>query len=163
MIKRCLVAFKLILIFFSIPSCNFLSSREPEGKLLASRYCASCHLLPGPSALDKKTWAYFVLPKMAAVSGFQHLPTGGYTEHGNTQLMKLEEWNKIISYYINEAPTALAVEKNRPAITRSIPHFNVVIPAAQTGKPSVTLMSINSAAHQFYFADGVNKNLYEMN
>jgi hypothetical protein len=162
MIKRCLAACELILIFFSIPSCNFLSLREPEGKLLASRYCASCHLLPEASALDKETWAYFVLPKMAALSGFQHLPTGGYTEHGNSQLMKLEEWNKIISYYINEAPASLPVEKNQPTITKSVPHFNVVIPAAQTGKPSVTLMSINAAANEFYFADGVNKNLYEM-
>ena len=35
-----------------------------EGRKLAAKYCASCHLLPDPSLLDSKSWENGVLPQM---------------------------------------------------------------------------------------------------
>src|SRR3954468_3326784 len=40
------------------------NSSIAAGKQLARTYCASCHQLPDPSMLDRKSWENGVLPQM---------------------------------------------------------------------------------------------------
>ena len=42
-----------------------LDSSALRGKILATTYCKSCHQLPDPALIDKKTWIKYVLPGMA--------------------------------------------------------------------------------------------------
>ncbi len=58
------------------PSFNSLDS----GKLLAQRYCQTCHLFPEPSLLDKKTWVTSVLPNMAQRLGVKTAGTDPYAD-----------------------------------------------------------------------------------
>src|SRR5947199_7744388 len=39
------------------------------GRIATQRYCQTCHLLPEPDLLDKKTWRDELLPKMRYFSG----------------------------------------------------------------------------------------------
>jgi len=40
-----------------------------EGKVLATQYCQSCHMLPDPKWVDARTWETGVLPAMAPKLG----------------------------------------------------------------------------------------------
>src|ERR1700755_1543374 len=56
---------------FSLNSCR--ESEKPntpaqdmaEGKVLAAKYCVSCHQLPDPALIDRASWVNGVLPAMA--------------------------------------------------------------------------------------------------
>src|SRR5262245_9083823 len=73
--------FILAIFIFSCsegPPKNSSHSKVPDksieaGRVLAERYCQSCHLLPDPSMLDGKTWEDGVMPAMGPFLGiFQH-------------------------------------------------------------------------------------------
>src|SRR5947209_19149714 len=83
-------------------SCN---QRNREREKLAEAHCQSCHKLPEADALDKKTWFNYVLPKMGSFMGFGRFDNGAYFENGKVQTtISVDEWNKIVNYYVSEAP-----------------------------------------------------------
>ena len=64
--KIVILAAFLILILSINFSCQSKAAKiVAEGEKLAAIHCASCHALPSPSLLDKKTWNQHVLPQMA--------------------------------------------------------------------------------------------------
>ena len=81
-----------------------------EGYTLAKTHCQSCHLLPDPGLLDKKTWFNHVLPKMGGLLGFTRFDNGTYFESGRLETMPLSDWNKIVRYYVENAPDSLVGE-----------------------------------------------------
>ena len=62
----CISFFSLLLILSCQQNKNgkVSASAIAEGKVLASQYCQSCHLLPDPNWVDAKTWENGVLPAM---------------------------------------------------------------------------------------------------
>src|SRR5687768_397679 len=98
----------LALPFMLEVSCNFFDTNIKQGEELAAKHCQGCHSLPSADALNKKTWADYVLPKMGRLLGFRRLPTGGYFEDGKPEKMKLQDWERIVNYYITASPEELA-------------------------------------------------------
>ena len=101
---------------------------------------------------------------MGRLMGFHHLPTGGYVEADQSVAMPLEEWNKVVAYYIAKAPEHLS----RPAgkadsIITGLNQFTAIIPVSPVIKPSTTLVSINPAEQTFSWGDGVLKRIYRAN
>ena len=62
-------------IFFLAVSCEHFNrnkisdSNIAEGKILATQYCQSCHMLPDPKWVDAKTWEMGVMPAMGPKLG----------------------------------------------------------------------------------------------
>ncbi|MFT6709571.1 MAG: hypothetical protein ACJATF_004440 [Flavobacteriales bacterium] len=100
-----------------------------SGEELAKIYCASCHLYPTPDLLDKKTWTNFVLIRMGSFMGiYQNANGSGYVStisdqwlepgvggqgvkaanvYPNQAIVTIPEWEKIIDFYIKNAPDQL--------------------------------------------------------
>ena len=115
---RKIIAFGALILL--INACNFNSKSEEEQ--LAQSYCGGCHEMPSPSLLDKKTWKEGVLPKMALRLGIEPAPTMSvygqlstdeiiaFTQaniYPETPILSKEEWEKIVKYYLTNAPDKL--------------------------------------------------------
>ena len=101
-----------------ISSCSSPKPTNEEGKNLAASYCGSCHQVPSPDQLDKKTWVLQVLPKMGprvGIYSYQGLPyevsknspgmPKGY--YPDSAALSVEDWGKIVSYFYDNAPDSL--------------------------------------------------------
>ena len=124
------------------------------GEELAKTYCIACHQYPTPDLLDKKTWSEFVLIRMGAFMGIYQegekyvskLPQnsiepgiGGQrikaaNVYPDKPLLTTEEWEKIIEFYITNAPAKLPAAPKR-RIRLGIPLFE--------SKPFSTNKTIN--------------------
>ncbi len=88
-----------------------ISQSNGQGQIAATRYCQSCHLLPDPTLLDKKTWRSF-LPEMGWYLGIR---TPGVTAIEPSEqdffpahpALSEKEWEDILAYYTAAAPEAL--------------------------------------------------------
>src|SRR5687768_10219479 len=110
----------LLLTLTSVFSLYFIgcdNENHREGKLLAEKYCESCHSFPEPELLDKKTWANYVLPKMGLLLGFRRLHSGAYFDDGKLpETLPINGWNQIINYYLSQAPDSLNKPKHKKNI-----------------------------------------------
>ena len=148
------------LVFYFI-SCTDNSIKE--GRQLAKTYCQSCHKLPEPGLLDKKTWANYVLPKMGNFLGFGHFDFGSYYESGKgPEVMQLTDWNKIVSYYVREAPDSLEKPEGKQKIQMGLKNFDEVIPPFSVKDPATTYVSILPEQQLITFADGATHQLYRL-
>ena len=121
-----LVATGLFITGFVTVSCD-QKNNEPE--LLAKKYCSSCHLFPAPQELDKTTWKQKVLPAMGKLMGVAQTGQHPFEESdriiSNKQsTMPLEDWQRIVNYYVSNAPDILP-QQSRPPIDRFTPLFDI--------------------------------------
>ena len=84
------------------------------GEELAKIYCATCHIFPSPSLLDKSTWQKSVLQNMGWRLGIRKKGEDPYAnmEPDEAQIVQAENvfpleplitkdnWQKIVNYYI---------------------------------------------------------------
>ena len=164
MVVKRLITIKKISIIIIVPflllmpGCNlddvnpFIPKEVKEGHVLATAYCRSCHQYPEPDLLDKKTWALYVLPKMGNMLGFLHLATGGYVESGK-EAMKLDQWKKIVRYYISQSPEA-PVQRKKLNIRKETTSFHIIVPPSPVKIPATTLVKIDTAGRKIFFGDG---------
>lgn len=156
-----LVVMAQFLFFYGV-GCAHDATKE-EGYKLAETHCQSCHRLPGPELLDKKTWVNYVMPKMGSLMGFRYLGSNAYVEDGrNPELMSLADWKKIIGYYINNAPGSLKEAADKEKIQVGLAGFEVTVPAFHLNDPATTYVGILPGLQQVNFADGISKYLYSL-
>lgn len=138
-----------------------------SGKLLAEKYCQSCHLLPDPSELDKTTWAEGVMPAMGPFLGiFNHkgieypsyrsdpeLPRNFYP---SIPIISEEDWNELIEYYVKNSPDSLSITLRALRPTDSF--FLVKKPAIEIESPAVTLTKFHDG--KVWIADLGRQTLY---
>lgn len=130
-----------------------------EGYVLAQVYCKSCHQFPEPELLNKITWSNYVLPKMSELLGFRHFGMNKYIENGNPALLKLEEWDKIVQYYITQSPGES--EKAKPqALKKELDQFDVHGLSFSVIHPATTMVNADSSSKGFYFGDGLSQQVY---
>ncbi|MFN8343589.1 MAG: VCBS repeat-containing protein [Spirosomataceae bacterium] len=155
---------KFIAIGFFISlliSCT--STQKSEEETLAQSYCGGCHQMPTPDLLDKKTWKESVLPKMAERLGVVPQGLGFYQDLSpdeivafaqanifpETPVVTQEQWDKIVRYYVQNAPDRLPdSSQNYPiagTLTRFKPKQNV--PSIE---PFVSLFKFDSTSKQFF-------------
>ncbi len=180
-LKHSVVISCLVLMVFALVQCNsktgkpaastqdFSPADVVKGHALAANYCKSCHQLPDPSLLDKKTWGNDLLPVMGTYLGIKR--GGG----GNLQSMESDEsylpsqpvvdsatWAQIKAYYITKAPERLPAP-NRPTPIHQLPIFDIQ-PAPVQWALSKTLASYvkideSVKPHRMIVCDGLNNKL----
>lgn len=156
----------IVLIVVSLSSsCNPISERKQppptleqlastdlnlNGEQLANAYCASCHMKPEPEILDKTTWKEKVLPDMRKRMGLtlpddfgqalpedMDVPAGVYSK---VQLIRAKDWEKILAYYIENAPASPLPQAKKPVPTRGIPGFEITRPDFHRIKGNLSTM-----------------------
>jgi hypothetical protein len=102
---------RYLVLFFPLISLISCSPREPheQGKILATKYCGSCHLAVSPALLDKDTWVKHVLPAMAPKLGIGVWHGDQYYPGSQKGAVTFEEWTEITNYYKTLAPDKLTV------------------------------------------------------
>ncbi len=142
-----------------------------SGQRLAATYCTSCHLLPDPALLDKKTWQNGVLPQMALRLGQSNqrelelmqyrnldelnrvVAANIYPDHPT---MPPADWQKIVDYYTTSAPDELPLQ---PAHTPVLPTLSLFKARQSTAviNPAVTVLQYDSVRRQIWAGDaGIN-------
>jgi LmbE family N-acetylglucosaminyl deacetylase len=140
-----------------------------EGRELATRQCASCHMLPAPAELDSATWQRWVLPRMARRLGLAVAGDPAATEvvdDGTSDGRRVREagvfpavpvvsradWDRIEAYYLRAAPTALPRPATPVVSTGSAP-FRARTADIRVANPMIALVEIDTARHRIYVSD----------
>jgi hypothetical protein len=148
--------------FFSCKNTSrFPSENAEKGYHLATKYCKSCHALPEPELLDKKTWTQYVLPKMGGLLGFRYMGQNAYFEGGN-QVMPVDDWNKIVLYYYVSSSAEPVKRKESITIKTDLTLFSVDTPSFSVKSPVTTLVNVSAEDKVISFGDGETGQVYEL-
>jgi hypothetical protein len=165
------VAFFVILIFM-----GFVYRSPPSGEELAKIYCASCHLFPEPSLLDKTTWRDRVLPNMGWRLGIRKSGVNPYMEIDKDEavlvkkvhvfpektLISRTDWNKIEQYYFKEAPDKPLPQKSPLTFDNVSINFHAqAISFTKRQLPQTSLLKYDNATGLLFIGD-VQHELYAM-
>lgn len=141
------------------------STLDETGQQLAERHCGNCHLLPDPALLDKTTWRQGVLPQMALRLGmvsdtqsvaqqaiqYEELERGSRLGYLPAQpVVSPSQWQRIVEYYGQNAPTALRVSVPQPEPSLTL--FKPTTPAKPL-LPLTTCLRIDPVAHTVWVGD----------
>ena len=147
---------------------------ELPGMALSKQYCQGCHQYPEPGLLDKKTWQAYVLPRMGYMLGiYEHdtvraslfeAGTGGQrVKNANIfpekPLIKADHWQKIVDYYLSQAPAALGTTTQN---FQAADQFEIVVPNYRLSPPSTTLVHFADNG-EFYIGDANSGSLMHFN
>jgi hypothetical protein len=132
-----------------------IQSEVADGKVLAQKYCASCHQIPTPDLIDRKSWETGVLPAMGKLLGV-HVYMGQYF-CDNTSALTTPEWQNIVTYYKTLAPDSLIIPKPALAPLNDWAIFKLDKPSkVNKMMPGMTSMISFSPDHKLYTADAAN-------
>ncbi len=173
----------VLLLAYQTSSCHSpANDRKPDysrdtsviiGKGLANQYCQSCHLLPDPSLLDKKSWLKNVLPGMAPRLGIyefrgdyykssryeKNIPENYYPD---SPLLTSLQWQHIMEYYGAMSPDSLPRGERKEKMISGIPFFHVKFPLPKYGIPSTCYAGIDTGTNgkRIFIADASSKNVF---
>jgi len=160
--KLILTLFVLLITFYSCSRKKEINERDSidipatglSGKELAINHCGSCHAFVDPELLPKTSWKNNVLPAMGHRLGIfkgAHQPDdlfdsgiGGsivreaniYPEH---PVLNREDWNKIVDYYVNNAPDSISTPIQTKKIEMGLKHFKYK-ETSYSHRPPLTVM-----------------------
>lgn len=128
------------------PNLYQLSQQDLDlsGEQLANGYCAACHIKPEPDILDRATWEK-VLPDMRKRMGLyleedfgtalpedEGVPEGIYSK---VPYITREKWEKLQTYYLENAPSAPLPQAEKMKPKSGIPGFEVEVPSLSLSDP----------------------------
>lgn len=158
--QRCLlIVFAFTAAIFAVNSCNEntaesrLKQDMADGKLLAKKYCISCHQLPDPALIDSASWVKGVLPAMAKRLYVKNYMGQYFTD--KQSVVNIVEWQKIFAYYQHTAPVELAIPKPTATTVKDWSIFSLVKPQSDPKAPiaMTSLLAYNAGDHKFYSGD----------
>ncbi|TLU91764.1 VCBS repeat-containing protein [Dyadobacter sediminis] len=154
--------FLIIVTYILVLSCQFeKESALTEGKLLAGKYCSSCHLFPEPALLDKKTWINGVLPAMAGQLGIEVLQGNVYLTDKKSVLTG-KEWSRLVEYYKTLAPDTLQKATVPVVASDDWCNFTLKKPAENPDAvSSTTMVAIDEKRHQIVTSSSERSAIYE--
>lgn len=139
---------------------------KPSGKNgteLAHIYCASCHQFPEPNLLPKRIWKNSILPNMASRLGMDPDYFKIYSKYSQEELpiileaniypenpqIHQQDWQKIIDYYVENAPENPIPQSKKEKITVTLAGFEVhkIYESAQKF-PAVSFVKFDPASSQ---------------
>jgi len=163
--KLCLIIVAAFgILIFTLNSCHQPTKEEQDtadGELLARKYCVSCHQLPDPALIDRKSWVSGVLPAMAKQLRVQNYMGQYFAD--KQSLISTEDWQKIFAYYKNTSPVDLPIPKQAVAPEKDWAIFTAIQPKKvdTTGQPAMTTFTgFDPEDHKIYTADAAS-NLFE--
>ena len=109
------------------------------GKKLAQKYCATCHLAPDPSLLDKETWHNQVLPAMAKQLGLEVWQNTTYYQNEKSAI-SYADWMEIVAYYDSLAPEHLSAPKPPVSLVKDWSIFSLQKPKGNFSDISTTTL-----------------------
>jgi hypothetical protein len=136
------------------------SSDPVNGEKWAKIMCATCHLFPEPSLLDKPSWQKYVLPKMMFYLGVAQLDperTPKYQQakasglFPSAPLLSRKDWDDLVAYYLDRAPAQPIPQPPRAKIEVGLKQFSVV-QADFRRKPALTTMVSVAPESGFIFS-----------
>jgi len=166
-----------------ILSCNQIKETKklaldtlPVSKLsdkeLAHIHCASCHSFVGPETLSKIIWKNDVLPAMGNRLGIfngEHQPDSIFGAARNASIVKKanvfpekpvlarEDWMKIVSYYVENAPDTILPPKPSIKIRKGLRHFRYTEAPYTNGPPLTAMVKILPDKRGLVFSDSKSK------
>ncbi|HLX91420.1 MAG TPA: VCBS repeat-containing protein [Puia sp.] len=143
---------------------------QQQGKTLAASYCQSCHMLPDPSLLDKKTWITGVLPAMGPHLGIfaygdkiypsrRSDPNVSRNYYPSQPIITFSQWQSIIDYYASSAPDTLAVWRGGDTIRNNLDLFSVYWPSYKSNSPASCFVKIDPSTNRIIVCDAISKKL----
>ncbi len=157
---RQLIAVGILITF--LYACN--TNPKSDEEKLAISYCGGCHEMPSPNMLDKKTWKEGVLPKMALRLGIEQEPMMALYANLNTEeivaftqaniypetpILSKEDWDKIVKYYVDNAPEKLPDSSNKYPISSTLSLFtpkNTILNV----EPMVSMLKFDAASQKLF-------------
>jgi len=133
-----------------------------SGQAAAAVYCQTCHLLPDPGLLDRRTWQEEVLPKMRYFTGMDPPATNLFKDLEvvlragvlpKTPMMSEATWKSIAGYYIASAPEKLVSPQAQEQIHIGLSHFAAAPARFRKSPPLTTLARIDSRRRVIMMAD----------
>lgn len=129
----------------------FVSCSKPapktEGQVIVERLCASCHLVPEPSDLNRATWN-LVVPDMVS-----RLPENAISK---------EEFQKLNQYYLSMSLSNLPFDKDRGRTKVDTSLFRVSIPELSDHTQSTTMLKINEEEQLIYYGNAKTSKVYSL-
>ena len=140
-----------------------------KGDRLAEIHCSSCHLYVAPKWLPKSSWKNDVLPAMAHRLGlyrdsdqrdslFDSGIGGDIVKEANifpeNPLIAREDWDKIVDYYLENAPDSIISPKRSKNITKGLKHFKYRESKYSHRPPLTTMVKIRPENKGVVYADG---------
>ncbi len=139
-----------------------------SGKALANIHCASCHSFVRPETLSKTIWKNDVLPAMGNRLGIfngDHQPDSIFGSFRNASIVKKEnvfpekpvlareDWTKIVSYYVDNAPDTVLPPKRNTTIKIGLRHFKYTEATYSNGPPLTAMIKILPNKRGLVFSD----------
>lgn len=146
--------YHIIILFCAIFLLNGCRESNEDGEKLAKNFCGSCHLFPEPALLNGKTWRSTVLPAMGRLAGVPQFDQHPFEESDRIfsrkdQLIPTDQWQKIVAYYLANAPAELPRQARQP-LKRVVSQFAVERPKLKLSSPLNTLLKIDPGNHWIY-------------
>lgn len=154
----------------------FTPAVPSTGEALAKTYCATCHLFPPPSLLDKKTWKDAVLPNMGWRLGIREPGDDPYAKMEKDEaqsvkalqvfpekaLLPQADWQKIVTYYVQNAPDKPLPQNKPPTIDSLLKNFHAeAFSFTKAQLPQTSLLKYDSSSGLLFIGD-VHRELYAM-
>jgi hypothetical protein len=140
-----------------------------DGRSAAAMYCQSCHLLPDPQMLDKRTWREELLPKMRYFVGLTPPGTNSFVDlqvalEANVfplvPMMSESTWKTIEDYYIAAAPESISSPQDQERITVGLRHFTATPAPFRQSPPLTTMVRIDEALRVIVMADASSQAIH---
>jgi len=149
-----------LLLFFLAVKCNDGNDEKKKtNEQTARTYCGSCHLFPEPNLLDKNTWKQHVLPSMAAMLGIDAVYQIPLYKPANKNPISVEDWNKILSYYLTQAPDTMPTQGRLPVKEYTDLFSAKKILSPDNSFPSTSYVKIDEGNHWIYAASSFDSTL----
>ncbi len=171
-VLRALILLSFLAVFLS----SFRRVDPNEGARLAKQYCGTCHLTPTPQSLTKYIWQVNVLPVMASYLGIRYMNYDPYRNLDDEEVQRLasqhiypsqpvvsdEVWQKIVDYYVENAPNASPVDPARSQRNHKLSLFSAqFVPLGKTVGAKVTAIGYDTTRQELWVAEP--KKLYRWN
>jgi len=167
---------KIIVVAFIttfLIACNTFNQSEEQ--TLAQSYCGGCHQLPTPDLLDKKTWSENVLPKMALRLGVEQQQMNFYSGLSPEEIVAIttakifpeksmlseDQWEKIVKYYIDNAPEKLPDSSAKYAVLPTLARFAIKTNTPRIA-PWVSMLHFDNPTQQLFVGTRQGK-MYVLN
>ncbi len=159
-LKICFLA--TLVIGFYTAQVTTTQTNDP-GEELAKLYCSTCHQLPDPKILTKKSWNYLLTDMGFRLGIVDYQPIATISPiailHMTTReqllnaghlileqpLLTEKEWKSIREFYTNNAPEIPLSQNPKQKVKSNLPHFDLKIPQHQPLGAVMTLTRVDHA------------------